>query len=103
MTGFVHQTLADLFSQAALKVLNPEEVPPVLITGITYDSRMVEAGYLYVAQVGGTVDGHQYIPHAIRNGAAAVVGTQALGPLPGSLYSSQRQPDGAGAAFGGFL
>ena len=81
MTGFVHQTLADLFSQAALAVLNPEEVPPVLITGITYDSRMVEAGYLYIAQVGGTLDGHQYIPHAIRNGAAAVVGTQALGPL----------------------
>ena len=78
MTGFIRQTLADLFSQASITVLGPKEVPPVQISGITYDSRLVEKGYLYVAQVGGTVDGHQFIPHAIRNGAVAVVGTEEL-------------------------
>ena len=81
MTGFVHQTLADLFTQTEITVLTPKEVPLVLITGITYDSRLVKAGYMYVAKLGGSVDGHQYIPHAIRNGAAAIVGTEELGTL----------------------
>jgi UDP-N-acetylmuramoyl-L-alanyl-D-glutamate--2,6-diaminopimelate ligase len=43
------------------------------ITGITYDSRAVKDGFLFVAVKGEKVDGHNYIEGAIAKGAAAVV------------------------------
>ncbi len=43
------------------------------ITGITYDSRQITAGSLFVAIAGFTTDGHQYINDAISRGAVAVV------------------------------
>ena len=45
------------------------------ITGIAYDSRAVKPGYLFVAIRGFETDGHKYIKSAVRNGAAAVIGT----------------------------
>lgn len=46
----------------------------VEIKGIAYDSRKVEAGFLFVAVKGFETDGHKYIESAIRNGAVAVLG-----------------------------
>ena len=43
------------------------------ITGISYDSRTVQPGHLFVAVVGYTVDGHNYISKALELGAAAVL------------------------------
>ncbi len=43
------------------------------ITGISYDSRAVRPGHLFVAVVGYTVDGHNYIGKAMEQGAAAVL------------------------------
>lgn len=43
------------------------------ITGIAFDSRKVEQGYLFVAQCGTSVDGHQFIQSCIDKGAAAIV------------------------------
>lgn len=43
------------------------------ITGITYDSRQVTTGSLFVAIAGFNTDGHQYINDAISRGAVAVV------------------------------
>ncbi len=43
------------------------------ITGITYDSRAVRQGFLFVAFQGGTFDGHDYISAAVEQGAAAVM------------------------------
>ena len=43
------------------------------ITGITYDSRRVREGFIFVAIQGGTADGHNYIDGAIAKGATAVV------------------------------
>lgn len=43
------------------------------ITGISYDSRVVGPGVLFVAFRGGTFDGHNYIKDAVARGAAAVV------------------------------
>ena len=49
-------------------------VPDIPVTGISIDSRAVKSGHLFVAMKGGSVDGHDYIPRAIENGAVAVVG-----------------------------
>jgi UDP-N-acetylmuramoyl-L-alanyl-D-glutamate--2,6-diaminopimelate ligase len=44
------------------------------ITGVAYDSRKVDEGYLFVAIKGEKYDGHDFISEAIRKGAIAVVG-----------------------------
>ncbi len=51
------------------------------ITGITYDSRAVKPGYLFVAIVGTELDGRRFIPDAVSRGAAAVV-TEAGDEVP---------------------
>ena len=43
------------------------------IRGITYDSRTVAPGALFVALRGSTTDGHRYIEEAVRLGAAALL------------------------------
>lgn len=43
------------------------------VTGITFDSRNVSQGDLFIAVKGLTVDGHQYISEAISAGAVAVL------------------------------
>ncbi len=52
------------------KFLGDEDVE---IKGITYDSREVEEGNLFVAIKGLNVDGHRFIPEAVLSGAVAVV------------------------------
>ncbi|NLN14861.1 MAG: UDP-N-acetylmuramoyl-L-alanyl-D-glutamate--2,6-diaminopimelate ligase [Tissierellia bacterium] len=57
------------------------------ITGLEHDSRKVKEGYLFVAQRGFTVDGHDYIKDAIEKGAVAVVKDREveLGSLEGRV------------------
>lgn len=43
------------------------------IKGVAYDSRKVKSGFVFVAAVGAVVDGHDYIPKAVENGAGIVV------------------------------
>lgn len=43
------------------------------ITGVSYDSRKTQPGHLFVAVTGYAADGHDYIPNAVQNGAAAVL------------------------------
>lgn len=47
--------------------------PDCTITSLSYDSRHVQAGSLFVAIKGVHTDGHAYIPQAIERGAVAVV------------------------------
>ena len=42
--------------------------------GATFDSRLVRPGMLYVALKGERVDGNDFIPQALENGAAKVIG-----------------------------
>lgn len=43
------------------------------VTNIQFDSRRVDNGSLFVAQIGSAVDGHEYIAQCIAQGAVAVV------------------------------
>ena len=43
------------------------------VVSVTFDSRKVEVGSLFVAQVGTQVDGHRFIPQALEKGAIAIV------------------------------
>jgi UDP-N-acetylmuramoyl-L-alanyl-D-glutamate--2,6-diaminopimelate ligase len=57
------------------------------IHGLHYDSRQVGRGDLFAALEGLHTDGHNYIAQAVRQGAAAVLHTRALGEyLPGVSY-----------------
>ncbi len=67
--------------QQLIKNIPVEEVAGALgrknIRGVTQDSRQVKKGFLFVAVPGHEQDGHRFIPDAVRNGAAAVVISQA--------------------------
>ena len=59
-----------------IKDVRPLQVAGTLdvdITGINIDSRLVKRGELFVAMRGTQTDGHDYIPKAIGQGAAAVL------------------------------
>lgn len=70
--------------------LCPEPQQTTLCTGITYDSRAVEAGELFVAVSGTSADGHQYIEQAIAAGAIAVVAE--CNRVPQHLIASSTVP-----------
>jgi len=73
-------SLRKIFSEFPFP-FSPAILPEVLITGIALDSRAVKLGDLFIAMQGGSVDGHDFIPSAIQNGAAAVVGGKELDGL----------------------
>lgn len=52
------------------------------ISGIVQDNRRVEPGCIFVARVGKTSDGHQYIQDALERGASVVVGEKSISGLP---------------------
>jgi UDP-N-acetylmuramoyl-L-alanyl-D-glutamate--2,6-diaminopimelate ligase len=43
------------------------------VTGVACDSRLVKPGCIFVAIKGNDVDGHRYVPHAVRAGARVIV------------------------------
>lgn len=73
-----NHTLASLFQNIPVRVISPALIPDVEISDIVFDSRSVQPGSLFVAVMGGSADGHRFIPDAIARGAAAVVGSLPL-------------------------
>jgi UDP-N-acetylmuramoyl-L-alanyl-D-glutamate--2,6-diaminopimelate ligase len=61
-------------------------VASVEIRGITYDSRRVEPGFLFVAIRGEKTDGNQFVRQAIGSGAAAVASEHPAGKEPGTEF-----------------
>jgi UDP-N-acetylmuramoyl-L-alanyl-D-glutamate--2,6-diaminopimelate ligase len=61
---------------------SPTKLPDIVLTGISIDSRTVKSGNLFIAMQDGSVEGHDFIPKAIENGAVAVVGRKSLDDLP---------------------
>jgi UDP-N-acetylmuramoyl-L-alanyl-D-glutamate--2,6-diaminopimelate ligase len=75
------------------------------VSGITADSRQVRPGDLFVALVGGSLDGHHYISDAVKHGAAAVAGSKLLRGLGipyVQLEDARRSLAHLAAAFYGF-
>jgi len=71
----IRKSLQHIFAELPLPFCMAN-IPDIPITGISIDSRLVQPGHLFVAMKGGSADGHAYIPKAVENGAAAVVGEQ---------------------------
>jgi UDP-N-acetylmuramoyl-L-alanyl-D-glutamate--2,6-diaminopimelate ligase len=85
-------TLKELFAPLG------QEAPPLPVRGLTQDSRRVEPGFVFVAVPGvplphrRPLDGHAFIPEALRRGAIAVVGEQDLAlPVPYARVADSRQ------------
>jgi len=76
------------------------------ISGITYDSRKVEPGFVFVCIEGFKTDGHNYVDSAVKNGAAAIVARKTVdvpGGAPLILVDNTRTALALlGAAFYGF-
>ena len=45
----------------------------IVISGLHFDSRKIKENFVFVALEGTQVDGHQFIQHAINNGASVIV------------------------------
>lgn len=65
-------TLVDLVAG----LVDSADAPPVTVTGIALDSRLVSPGDLFIAVVGTKTDGANYIAQAIEKGAVAVLQDQ---------------------------
>ncbi|MGI6077034.1 MAG: Mur ligase family protein [Fastidiosipilaceae bacterium] len=65
----------------------------VEITNITYDSRKVRTGSLFVCIDGYNQDAHAYIPMAVQQGAAAIVVQKPVENLPAGVYALVRVYD----------
>ena len=55
------------------------DAPPVEVTALAYDNRLVAPGTLFFCVPGFTRDGHDYAPDAVARGAAALVVERPLG------------------------
>jgi UDP-N-acetylmuramoyl-L-alanyl-D-glutamate--2,6-diaminopimelate ligase len=61
------------------RVLGTEPPPSIPgVGGVTHDSRLVEPGFAFVAIPGFRRDGAEFVPEALRRGAALVVAERAL-------------------------
>src|SRR5262245_49944913 len=55
------------------------DAPPVEVTALAYDNRLVTAGTLFFCVPGFTRDGHDFAPDAVARGAVALVVERPLG------------------------
>jgi len=62
--------LKTLFANASLTM---DSIPDIKVEGIAIHTDDVMPGFLYIAIEGNLVDGHDYIPEAVKRGAVAVV------------------------------
>ena len=82
----LHELLKDL------TVLNSNVDLGMEILGVTYDSRKVQPGWLFVAVTGYATDGNLYIPMALSKGAVAVVtAKEQAGDVPYVQVPSDRE------------
>ncbi len=79
----VEQRAPGLLSNAAELIGNPKS-QTIDVTSVTQDSREVEPGSIFCAIRGHSVDGHNYIAHAVERGAVCVLRTAESGTAESS-------------------
>jgi len=57
---------------------SPSKLPDLPVSGLAIDNRQILPGFLFIARLGASFDGHDFIPDAIRRGAVAVVGQKEI-------------------------
>ncbi|MCG2783631.1 MAG: UDP-N-acetylmuramoyl-L-alanyl-D-glutamate--2,6-diaminopimelate ligase [Anaerolineae bacterium] len=72
--------LSDLFAEFPLAYSGDFGGDPP-VGGVVIDSRKIRPGDLFIAMPGGSADGHKFIPAAIAQGAAAIVGQEQIDGL----------------------
>ena len=76
-----HLTIAELFEGISLAAPLTAELATRVSTGVHFDSRRIQPGFLFFAFSGANVDGRTFAAKAIESGAVAIVSE--LPPLPG--------------------
>src|SRR5947209_20028824 len=72
-------TLEQVLAKVPLRTELTPELRSKTVTGIEYDSRLVQPGYLFFAFRGAKTDGRKFAQEALDKGAVAVV-SDAEGP-----------------------
>jgi UDP-N-acetylmuramoyl-L-alanyl-D-glutamate--2,6-diaminopimelate ligase len=67
-------SLKEILSDIPFSAIVPQNMQDLQIEGITFHTKQVKHGFLFVPLMGVDRDGHDFIPVAIKNGAVAVVG-----------------------------
>lgn len=75
------KTLRELLIEPAQLVQGSDAAWSIKASGVEADSRRVKAGTLFFALRGLTVDGHDYLEHAVQSGACAVVVERTVSPM----------------------
>ncbi|MEL7585444.1 MAG: UDP-N-acetylmuramoyl-L-alanyl-D-glutamate--2,6-diaminopimelate ligase [Prolixibacteraceae bacterium] len=65
------KTLQDILVELDYELLAGDLQTPV--SGLHFDSRLIRGGNIFVAMGGTHVDGHQFIPKALENGASVII------------------------------
>lgn len=77
----MHQLNLLLGALPAYQLYGSADPATLLIQQITFDSRTVAPGSLFVALDGRRLDGHTFIPTALARGAVAIIGSKTPGAL----------------------
>lgn len=77
-----NMTLENIAKACGGTYVGSDEERKVEIKGAVTDSRQVEDGYLFIPIKGARVDGHDFIPQVIEQGAAAVLSEKELADCP---------------------
>lgn len=80
-----------MLSKLIATIPMPKGAADVEITGLTSDSRAVKPGMIFAALKGFAADGRDYIPQAIKNGAAAILSDKGLA-VTGAPYIGVNNP-----------
>ena len=88
-----NMTLGNIAKACGGTYVGSEAERSIEIKGAVTDSRQVEEGYLFIPIKGARVDGHDFIPQVIGQGAAAVLSEKELPdcPKPYILVKSSEQ------------
>lgn len=77
-------TIQDILAATGGKLIGGDK--NTIITDVTYDSRNVKEGSLFVPIVGSTVDGHKFIEQCFSSGASAALTQYDVEPFEGKAY-----------------